>query len=86
MSVRATHRWGDEEKRELGEGAKEKKANKNSIIAPYIYDARHHAHPYIVSTTVLTQNCQAHTFLPNAHILLAQVYLVPYIFYGNVVN
>ena len=24
------------------------------LIAPYIYVARHHAHPYIVSTTVLT--------------------------------
>ena len=27
---------------------------KLSIIAPYIYDARHHAHPYILSTTVLS--------------------------------
>ena len=24
------------------------------LIAPYIYDARHHAHPYTVSTTVLS--------------------------------
>ena len=24
------------------------------IIAPYIYDARHHAHPYILSTTILS--------------------------------
>ena len=24
------------------------------IIAPYIYDARYHVHPYILSTTVLS--------------------------------
>ena len=24
------------------------------IIAPYIHDARYHAHPYILSTTVLS--------------------------------
>ena len=28
--------------------------NKVPIIAPYIYDARYHVHPYILSTTVLT--------------------------------
>ena len=25
-------------------------------IAPYIYDARHHAHPYILNTTVISDN------------------------------
>ena len=33
---------------------KKKKMKKLSIIAPYIYDARYHANPYILSTTVLS--------------------------------
>ena len=32
----------------------EKKDEQNSIIAPYVYYARHHAHSYILSTTVLS--------------------------------
>ena len=30
--------------------------NKTPHHSPYIYDARYHAHPYIVSTTVLSDN------------------------------
>ena len=36
----------------LGGGGEEDE--QNSIIAPCIYDARHHPHPYILSTTVLS--------------------------------
>ena len=35
-----------------GEGGGEDE--QNSIIAPYTYDGRHHANPYILSTTVLS--------------------------------
>ena len=30
----------------------EEEEEQNSIIAPYIYNARHHANPYILSTTI----------------------------------
>ena len=42
------------ELRDLKEKKKKKKMNKLSTIAPYIYNARHHANPYILSTTVLS--------------------------------
>ena len=38
------------------------------IIAPYIYDARHHAHPYILSTTVLSDTCTHVYYTPSADI------------------
>ena len=40
----------EEEEEEKDEGEDEQ----NSLIAPYTYDARHHANPYILSTTVLS--------------------------------
>ena len=40
------------------------------IIAPYIYDARYHVHPYILSTTVLSD------FLPFLQPLCTQCTVV----------
>ena len=41
----------------LEEGEEEEEDEQNSIIAPYIYNARHHANPYKLSTTVLSDMC-----------------------------
>ena len=36
------------------EEEEEEEDEQNSIIAPYIYDAKYHTNPYILSTTVLS--------------------------------
>ena len=46
-------------------GGKEEENEQNSIIAPYIYDARHHANPYILSTTVLSDIHIVHLAIHN---------------------
>ena len=40
----------------MGVESDEEYEKKLPIIAPYIYDARYHAHPYILSTTVLSDS------------------------------
>ena len=38
---------------------KKEKMNKTPYHSPYIYDARYHAHPYILNTTVLSDKKSA---------------------------
>ena len=48
--------------------SKKKKKKRRTKLAPYIYDARHHAHPYILST-VDYERVQAGKFHDNIRII-----------------
>ena len=46
---------------------KKKMMNKTLYHSPYIYDARHHANPYILSTTVLSDNVASLRLTEGSH-------------------